>query len=262
MTLSSSHPYFKEFLSRWSGARVGRAFTLIEVLVTIAVVGLVIAILLPALGSARREGRMVGSMSNLRSISVGIETYQNESRDVFPCVTPGAVYPHACPGLQIGIPYWDVKRNWIWILHGQMPWDQWAPVLRAPGARRDEGSTGTSCGAPASYEYSRCFVGRPELWGTRKLPEPAPYIAGARRADILYPANKALLWDWEQPYLPGAQRFVGRDLAERTPMLFVDAHVDRRRPVDAAAAAINQALPDENPCRLHDTPDGVRGRDY
>lgn len=48
--------------------RVGRAFTVIEVLVVIAIVSILLAVLMPALSHARGAARRVACLSNMRSI--------------------------------------------------------------------------------------------------------------------------------------------------------------------------------------------------
>jgi prepilin-type N-terminal cleavage/methylation domain-containing protein len=59
-----------------------RGFTLIELLVVIAIIGVLIGLLLPALGSARRLGRQTVCLANMKNLAAGWQMYADANRDV------------------------------------------------------------------------------------------------------------------------------------------------------------------------------------
>jgi prepilin-type N-terminal cleavage/methylation domain-containing protein len=72
-----------------------KGFTLIELLVVIAIIALLIGILLPALGEARRAAKLAISLSNLRQFSVAAGTYASDFDDRIYAFTaaPNSKYP-------------------------------------------------------------------------------------------------------------------------------------------------------------------------
>jgi prepilin-type N-terminal cleavage/methylation domain-containing protein/prepilin-type processing-associated H-X9-DG protein len=61
-----------------------RAFTLIEMLVVIAIIGIVAALLLPALARTREAGRSTACLSNLHQIGLGLQLYVQDNQNHMP----------------------------------------------------------------------------------------------------------------------------------------------------------------------------------
>lgn len=63
-----------------------QAFTLIELLTVIAIIGILAAIIIPTVGSVRQSARESVNKSNLRQLGMGANIYANDNKDRFPSI--------------------------------------------------------------------------------------------------------------------------------------------------------------------------------
>jgi prepilin-type N-terminal cleavage/methylation domain-containing protein len=88
-----------------TNARGRAGFTLIELLVVVAVIAILIGVLLPALGAARRGALATQNMSNLRQIGQGTGLYLNQHE---------AYFAHKLPSSQVHEPSGRPGARWQW----------------------------------------------------------------------------------------------------------------------------------------------------
>lgn len=77
-----------------------RAFTLVELLISIGIIGLLIGILMPALFKARQAGRKTLCLSNLRSLAIAQAMYAAENKNLLVVADDGS---HNIQGSWIGL---------------------------------------------------------------------------------------------------------------------------------------------------------------
>ncbi len=61
-----------------------KGFTLIELMIVIAIIAILAAVLVPNFMRAREASRLTACKSNLKNLSTGIETYSNDFDGLYP----------------------------------------------------------------------------------------------------------------------------------------------------------------------------------
>ena len=120
--------------------RPRRAFTLIELLTVMAILGLLIAILIPSLTSARRSAKASVCLSHLKGIGTSFVIYLNENDDQFPPVRLSKLRPDS-EDFYIN-EHKRLRPRWQWFLEtDQGPVIDPAPfqfAFRSPGYFHDD----------------------------------------------------------------------------------------------------------------------------
>jgi len=124
------------------------AFTLIELITVVAILGMLMAILLPSLSSSRRRAKANVCLSTLKGMGTSTQMYLNENRDQFfpyrlPTLKPGSTEPYANG-------YNRLAPRWQWYVDTSMgpvidpkpferlrePWDDWGLHMGGDEGRR------------------------------------------------------------------------------------------------------------------------------
>jgi len=213
-----------------------RGFTLIELLVVLAVIAVLMAILLPALGLARIHAKRVGSASNLRQIGLALEVYVEDNRGFFPESSHGLTGQAAR------------QRSWIFTLSPYLGDVNDVRVCPADPKRQERLAYPTSSYILNEYIVVDAVDPFGQMSGASyrnkyRLQRPAATITTFVGADALSPAltsdhTHSRLWFLPPPNVPWdtlrkdiqPDRFRGRQAADNTSgsslYLYADAHVE------------------------------------
>ncbi len=254
-----------------------RGFTLIELMISIGIIGILISMLLPALSKMRLAAKQTKGMANLSSVAKSFELYGN-SYGTYPFIEPGS--PIQGPNGPMPVPEGMVGAQWIRpgaiIISSdpfEMEWMWASPMAKFTEVEKNY-PTWVSPGLPTrlpdiedvepreqiSVRLSNSFIARPELFGPNGKDDPK-MIAPVRQGDVLSPSSKVMLFDAHVAYYSKRPQVVDSHYDAPTPMAFADGHGDAKNPVKANDAVAN-IMRGNSKIKLHSTANGVRGQDY
>ncbi|MDQ7012304.1 MAG: MauE/DoxX family redox-associated membrane protein [Planctomycetota bacterium] len=169
-----------------AGTNTRRAFTLLELILMIAILGLLVALLLPALGRARNSAREVVSTTNLRSHGQTINAYLGDWDDTFPAFTDPKVtytiFRHENRILRLS--YFDAHAFWNFALapeyyEGQLLHKSFFAPLTSPSY------------VMTDYLYSCTFLAGSSFWEQERRTGPDQWRA-VRAYEVDFPSSKGV----------------------------------------------------------------------
>ncbi len=254
------------------------AFTLIELLVVIAVIGILVAILLPALNRTRVLGEDTKSMSNIRQNVVDLLALAERDFGTMPMGDP---HPDGwsfagMPGFAINTPL-GFRSNVSWFAHS----DMWHLLVWSAGGERTNAwispsrGNGGSTSPPSlnDYKLTETAYADPRYWDedTDQFCAVAPnfsckLLAPQRLSTLASPSAKGMLY--ENPLMAfRRRRHIGTDSNDRrllvpVPVGFFDGHAE----IHPLGEAEDQGVPNkpyfESQGAVLTTTNGFRGRDF
>ena len=180
------------------------AFTLVELLVVIATIGILAALLLPVLSQAKEKSRSTACLSNLRQVSLAIRLYTDDYSDRLPVLPDPNPYPNG-----VGAFYKQLVKGYLGLTGPASPTEK---VFACPSDSVLQIQSGH---AFTSYTFNGYEVG----------PGALPRITGKKLGAIKNPAKAVLAGEWPAFFGGSWHPRVTQDYASAKNVLgFVDGH--------------------------------------
>lgn len=127
-----------------------RGFTLVELLVVIAIIGILVALLLPAVQAAREAARRMQCGNNIKQLGIALHNYH----DTYKTFPPDAIW-HGNPKGTVSAS--GTQRNYTWICM-ILPFIEQGPLHDKINFARPAFITGATAGSATAGELQRIIV--------------------------------------------------------------------------------------------------------
>jgi prepilin-type N-terminal cleavage/methylation domain-containing protein/prepilin-type processing-associated H-X9-DG protein len=169
-----------------------QGFTLIELLVVIAIVGILAAMLLPALSSSKAAAKSVQCLSNLRQMTIAAQIYTQDNSGFYPIAQYRDDLSGTAYSWDLTVTYDDngnpmVVPGLLWGAQGNVQIQQ-CPSFNG-SADADNPFTG--------YNYNTSYIGHGQ---DEDIEQPA------KASDVLHPSKTVIFGDGQ--YSSGADKFM------------------------------------------------------